>query len=366
MKANELFQAIFCKSKIPDTVSVTYSELMSLMNNSRLIPKTKYRITDYTSAFDGTTSIPNIGSSDYVTATVTSKGIPFDIIVTANTENTLCEDCSAARNVNDNGYFASSRLEEWKLKYTPVVVTEENGYTEILARWVPETSKGFIYYMRDEFGNEAPFDFKNLVWSIEDTQYPVFGNRIDSLIVDGSINGSFCNNVIKNGKDTWFKYNYPIVRIVASNYVRDTSFTGSITAFCSSIYDSVIENTGPDCENYHTVLEGNSINSCSIKCNASVFWMAFYYIESSNITAIAPSKCTCDFSIGGVEMRFTHPITIPELPSELEENNSTIPFTLYTDSFYSATIVRVKNGEFITYQFTQSAGEWTKRTITAQ
>jgi hypothetical protein len=28
--------------------------------------------------------------------------------------------------------------------------------------WATEKGKGVIYYMKDEWGNEAPYDFKNI------------------------------------------------------------------------------------------------------------------------------------------------------------------------------------------------------------
>ena len=191
MRANELFQALFFKSKISDVVSVTYSELVSLINNSSLVPQIKYRITDYVSKFSETSvALPDPEDEiSQIYADVSSREIPFDLIVTARTQNTLYEECTAARNENDNGYFASSKIEDWKLKYAPIVNVEEDDYIDVQAQWVPEDNKGFIYYMQDEFGNEAPFDFKNFLWNIEDSQYPVFGVKEDNQIIDGSLNG---------------------------------------------------------------------------------------------------------------------------------------------------------------------------------
>ena len=84
------------------TISITYSDLVDLRNNSELNPGTKYRITDYVT----TTSQPNTQSA----------GHQFDIIVEALSENTLSEDAKAIQNENDE-YFDGSNLEAWELKY---------------------------------------------------------------------------------------------------------------------------------------------------------------------------------------------------------------------------------------------------------
>ena len=74
-------------------ISVTYDELVELRNNSELTPGTRYRITDYTC----TTSQENTRSA----------GHRFDIIVTADSENTLNENAKATNHVfseSDRGY----------------------------------------------------------------------------------------------------------------------------------------------------------------------------------------------------------------------------------------------------------------------
>ena len=83
-------------------ISIAYSDLVDLRNNSELIPGTKYRIIDYIT----TTLQPNTQSA----------GHRFDIIVEALSENTLSEDAKAIQNEND-GYFDESNLEAWELKY---------------------------------------------------------------------------------------------------------------------------------------------------------------------------------------------------------------------------------------------------------
>ena len=79
--------------------SITYSELKSLRDNSQLVPGQQYRITDYVT----TTAQENTQSAGHL----------FDIIVTANSTNTLNENARAIRSSRD---------------YTPIKYHEdENG-----------------------------------------------------------------------------------------------------------------------------------------------------------------------------------------------------------------------------------------------
>lgn len=118
-------------------VPTTWAELKNLRDNSQLSPGTLYRITNYQCT---------VGYG------YQSAGHQFDIIVLALSENTLSEDAKAALHEGDT-YFADSRLEAWELKYC---LDNDGTYT-----WVPN-NEGVIYYMKDEWNNECPYDFKNV------------------------------------------------------------------------------------------------------------------------------------------------------------------------------------------------------------
>lgn len=83
-------------------LSLTYSELVSLRDNSQLIPGQQYRITDYIT----TTTQVNTQSA----------GHQFDIIVTADDVNILNEKARAIQHEGDT-YFAESDLNAWELWY---------------------------------------------------------------------------------------------------------------------------------------------------------------------------------------------------------------------------------------------------------
>ena len=201
----------------------TWAQLKDARDAGNLIPGQYYRITDYVATVNGAT-ITNARSA----------GHQFDIIVRADSKDTLNEQAWAVNHVGDT-YFKDARLEGWELKYRldnvqwskqagTYVTDEEKGYTFLVVGditlsghtykllqgfgmyvedWsdyalmetvaegeqiicyygvpeefdpeepevvgtasgvetVSEVGKGTITWMKDEHGNEAPYDFKNI------------------------------------------------------------------------------------------------------------------------------------------------------------------------------------------------------------
>ena len=122
-------------------VSVSHAELKALRDGGNLVPGTWYRITDY--LFTTTQEATH------------SAGRRFDIIVRADDGSHLNENAYAAHHEGD-GHFAACRLEAWELKYCIDNDGTRFGWAD------PDGGRGVVHYMRDEWGNEAPFDFKNV------------------------------------------------------------------------------------------------------------------------------------------------------------------------------------------------------------
>ena len=125
-------------------VLITYSELLALANGGQLTPGTWYRITDYqcTTTQDGTQS----------------AGHAFDIIVRADDASRLNENAFAAHHEGDT-YFQDCDLEAWVLKYC--VTNDTNRFA-----WADaENGNGVVFYMKDEWGNECGYDFKNILFA---------------------------------------------------------------------------------------------------------------------------------------------------------------------------------------------------------
>ena len=133
-----------CYSEVGKTIDVTYLVLKALIAESKLIPGQKYRITDYTTSVD----YENIHTANH----------PFDIIVIALTNDTLSEEAQAVNSTRDhNGYFSTSNLEAWKIWYC--FDNDTNRFT-----WADTKGKGVIYRMIDEWNNDCPYDFKNILF----------------------------------------------------------------------------------------------------------------------------------------------------------------------------------------------------------
>lgn len=159
-------------------INITYGELKQLKTRSELIPGMQYRITDYVT----TTTQENTQSANH----------QFDIIVTADDVNVLNEN---ARVIQHEGeiYFSNSDLNAWEVKYCL-----DNDPTRFA--WGDTTNgKGVIYYMKDEFNNECPYDFKNIMFKYPDNDlyYYTFtkletndSSSIPISIEDASINTS--------------------------------------------------------------------------------------------------------------------------------------------------------------------------------
>ncbi|MGN0819832.1 MAG: hypothetical protein ACI4M6_05495 [Christensenellaceae bacterium] len=122
-------------------ILITYSELVILCNNQKLQKGATYRITDY----ECTTTQENTRSAGHI----------FDIIVVADDEKTLNENARAVRHEGDS-YFKDSDLEAWEIKYS--LYNDKSRFA-----WADEEKgKGVVYYLKDEHGNECPYDFKNI------------------------------------------------------------------------------------------------------------------------------------------------------------------------------------------------------------
>lgn len=111
-------------------IEISSQSLSELCQKGELIPGQWYRIIDYT-------------YTPHNSVYMESGKHTFDILIQALTQSTLNESAFAAHHEGDT-YFAACNLSAWELKYSP--------------------STGTIYYMKDEFGNEAPYDFKNAIF----------------------------------------------------------------------------------------------------------------------------------------------------------------------------------------------------------
>ena len=175
-------------------VKITWQELRSLRDNSLLVAGQQYRITDYIC------STTQAGTK--------TAGHVFDIIVTADSDSVLNEEARAIQHEGDT-YFTDCDLNAWKIWYC--LDNDTNRFA-----WARSVGgKGVIYRMIDEFGNDCPYDFKNIqfyrkwdssksLWSTissNNTGVPCYtfsseGSSSNTSFIDMSLSAS--NNVYSN------------------------------------------------------------------------------------------------------------------------------------------------------------------------
>ena len=193
----------------------TYAELKQLRDNSKLVKGALYRITDYVT----TTTQEETRSA----------GHQFDIIVQAIDINILDENARAINHSGDT-YFESCNLNAWEIKYCL-----DNNTTRFA--WADEENgKGVIYYMKDEWNNECPYDFKNI-------QFKRY--MIDTCEKVPSLEGNYLG--IKRGQgytiDTDdFIWNYTFTWVNENDEVEDCSIVGQTLINDEGQYSGVFNN----------------------------------------------------------------------------------------------------------------------------
>ena len=172
-------------------ISVTYAELIALRDNGELIAGMQYRITDYV-----TTTIQE---------NTQSAGHQFDVVVLALTNDTLAERAWACHHEGDT-YFQNSHLEAWQIWYCL------DNDTERFAWAVPSSDggKGVIYRMIDEWNNDCPYDFKNIMFKHphDPVNYPYYYYTFSYEYSSGNISDKSirqvgrCSDNVMSSRDT--------------------------------------------------------------------------------------------------------------------------------------------------------------------
>ena len=321
-------------------ISITYADLKNLRDTSSLVPGMQYRIRDY--------------QCTTVQTDTSTAGHQFDIIVTADSEIKLNENARAAHH-DDDTYFAACKLEAWELKYC--LDNDTDRFT-----WADTSNgKGVIYYMKDEWNNECPYDFKNILfvrklnssgkYSASGTAKSVYTFNAytnsecnDNTVLAHLVETFSCyNNIIKECYDPSTNYSDKLIlnNIVFLDYgggsCYDNYFGGSCRnntlgrRCCSNIiegkaYDNII---GDLFANNHVYQEfsNNTMGTCQHNIiGPSVDHCTFGGITDSNIGSVVNHVTTgsanydikignnCDgFTMGSYFMHFSANGTVQDL-----------------------------------------------------
>lgn len=297
-----------------EILKVDWATLKDMRDNGKLAQGKQYRITDYVC----TTSQQDTQSA----------GHPFDIIVVADSPNTLNENARTVAHEGDT-YFANCKLSAWEIKYcldndtarfewaqaggywidtdftgrvfildekitvdgqefftttSPevlsivakpktnqevyyyadgVAVTFEEDGDNVEGWGEDEAGKGVIYYMKDEYENECPYDFKNIQFGQAYT--------FDTEGADDSLSGISHQNVIERLVYDTRQYLNTIIfgRGCANNTfgagcsgitLGNNCYNNTFGAGCGSI------TLGSQC-NENTIGSDSSTNTFGANCN---------------------------------------------------------------------------------------------------
>jgi len=183
-------------------IEITHSDLCAAIGNNELVPGMKYRIIDYVTKINGTIVHDDDPSNIWYDHWGRSIEKPFDIIVTATDVDVLDTHAQAIWHMGRDDYFGDCRLTDWELQYYPF------NNVNIFPWADAENGKGVIYWMKDEWNNEAPYDFKNI-------QYLMYGLAPGDPDADDPcehINYSEEKGQLqKYGLPFWFDFDFPNV-----------------------------------------------------------------------------------------------------------------------------------------------------------
>ena len=229
--------------------SITWSELKILRDNSQLTPGIQYRITDY----QCTTVQEDTRSANH----------QFDIIVVADSVNKLNENARACLHEGDT-YFSNAgvKLEAWQLKYS--LDNNANKFA-----WADtENGKGVIYWMKDEWNNECPYDFKNIQFS----RYKITAcPKSPSLVGQYSING--VNDITVDTATTYWCYTFTWIN--EDSEIEDLSIVGQILSNDEGQYNGVFDNKIESSSFYY--LEPDNPSSFTFALNNNCFISIYEY-----------------------------------------------------------------------------------------
>ena len=186
--------------------SITYTALKALRDGGNLIPGKQYRITDYVC------TVVNDSEARAVSH-------PYDIIVTADTANMLNENARACLHEGDTYYSAEGAqadLSAWELKYCL-----DNDTSRFA--WADATNgKGVVFWLKDDWNNECPYDFKQIQFK----RYKITAcEKSPSLVGTYLASANVSDNITKDTND--FIWAYTFTGTVDNTYVDASTLNQS-------------------------------------------------------------------------------------------------------------------------------------------
>jgi hypothetical protein len=215
-----------------DANNTTLSEIIGWITNNALIPNKFYLINDYYVGDDGCMALPN--SEDF---SGPDSDNSLSLLVKANDATTL--DGKLYEMYNNSG-----------------------NALKVYGTYKLENSKVCITYMKDQYGNEAPYDFYNLRYTSKYT----FGTN--------SINSNIQNNIIKTDP-----YTFKSMPLMCYSNNDNLNILNNYVGYNSSVF---IYSDASD-----LVMQNNIIsNNCSIYMNSPQLRIYNNTIYNNNILSL--------------------------------------------------------------------------------
>lgn len=210
-------------------INATWAELMALRDGGNLIPGKEYRLTDYrcTTSQDGTLS----------------AGHPFDIILTADSPDSLNENARAVLHDGDE-HFSTCSLNAWKLMYCLDNDRERFSWADT------ENGRGVIYRLIDEHGNDCPYDFKNILFK----RYKITDCPLSSTLV-GRYTHKGSQYVTVDEENPVYAYTF--CWIDEDGYIKDYSIVGNVLANKEGQYTGVYGNSIAPLSSFLSIWQDN-------------------------------------------------------------------------------------------------------------
>lgn len=225
----ELDNIIRGEGNVNGAREITYETLLSYKNNGTLVTGTTYRIVNYQATVRQTaheSGVTYATTRTVVVPSVFDTSMGFDILVEAVSNTRLDEHVHFMRSKNKS-YFIDCDMDAWCGMYC--IDNDTDRF-----RWADPNGFGVIYYMKDEFGNEAGYDFKNIVFR-NDNWGPRRRFTFNNSTLDGhrdlSMSGMAIGNVIH---DTYFTGIGRSARVLGNITFSGASVVGNTVAFNAS------------------------------------------------------------------------------------------------------------------------------------
>ena len=267
--------------------SKTYAQLKALKTAGKLVAGTRYRITDFV-------TMTNPSLTD-----VSGAGHPFDLIVTAISGSEFSENAEACLHDGDT-YFLKSDLGAWKIKYC---FDNDNERYE----WANASSgRGVIFYMKDEWGNECSYDFKNVLFArYKRAQYTASDAGLTPYgITSGSVPWRVLSEQVASGFMPSFVTNTALTGDFFDTLGTSEIFPNSLTD-SASVFDYHMTTVGQTTDyvilNLIYVNTSNSVRRYTVKLegNATSTKKWFYTFSSLNGVSLTDGATVYDASVLG-------------------------------------------------------------------